>query len=225
MLACSSDTGGNSGNGGSPGQGGSTSGGASSGGASSGGASSGGASSGGSNSGGKANGGSSNGGGNNGGGNNGGAGGGNTAGQSGGGRGGAGGGNNGGGNNGGAAGGGSTATFAQVAMILSMKCAGATCHGGSGANAQVNLVDMNGLYTRLTTALPMSTPHCKGSTLVTANDANSLLVKVVSGPTMCTNGTAMESLAKMPDNCSGNSCLTPAQIKTITDWIAAGAPM
>jgi hypothetical protein len=28
----------------------------------------------------------------------------------------------------------------------------------------------------------------------------------------------------MPDSCTGNSCLTTAQVKTISDWIAAGAP-
>jgi hypothetical protein len=72
--------------------------------------------------------------------------------------------------------------------------------------------------------MPMSIAFCKGDTMVTAGDANSLLVRIVTGSTMCKNGTAMQNVAKMPDNCNGNGCLSTAEIQTIKDWIAAGAP-
>jgi hypothetical protein len=67
--------------------------------------------------------------------------------------------------------------------------------------------------------------------LVVPNDAaSSFLVKIVQGAASCTKGTGTENIGRMPDNCSTTStnpraCLTAAEIKTITDWIAAGAPM
>jgi hypothetical protein len=50
------------------------------------------------------------------------------------------------------------------------------------------------------------------------------LVSVLKAKATCKNNGADESIARMPDNCSGNSCLTTAQIATITDWVNAGAP-
>ena len=212
---------GGSGTGGATGQGGSGTGGSGMGGASNGGSS-------GSNSAGMNSAGSNNGGSNAGGSNNGGA---------------AGKGNNGGnggkgqaetggaggkGNSGSGGGSSGTATFAQVASLLGMKCAGSMCHGNG--SQQVDLVTMNGLYMRLTTALPSSSAHCGGTTLVMANDAaNSFLAKVVQARSSCSKGGGMEQIARMPDNCSTTSsnpraCLSAAEIKTITDWIAAGAP-
>jgi hypothetical protein len=115
----------------------------------------------------------------------------------------------------------------QVASLLSMKCSGSNCHGGS---AHVNLVNMSGLYMRLTTPLPSNNSHCGGTTLVMPGDAaNSFLAKVVQGRSTCTKGSGTENIVRMPDDCSTSSsnpraCLTAAEIKIITDWIAAGAP-
>jgi len=81
------------------------------------------------------------------------------------------------------------------------------------------------LYSVLTTAIPTSVQHCKGTTMVVPNNAaGSFLVSVVTAKATCKNNGTDESIARMPDNCSGNSCLSAAQIKTITDWINAGAP-
>ena len=125
-----------------------------------------------------------------------------------------------GGSSGGSGGGGSTATFAAVKTLITSKCA--TCHTSSSGLVNFQSGD---LYTTLTTALPTSLQYCKGDKLVTANDANSLLIRVVTAATMCSNNGTMQNLARMPDNCSGNNCLSAAQIKTISDWVAAGAPM
>ncbi len=78
----------------------------------------------------------------------------------------------------------------------------------------------------LTTAIPTSVMHCKGTTLVApGNAAGSFLVTVVSpGMPSCKNNGANETIGRMPDNCTNNTCLTAAQIKTISDWITAGAP-
>ena len=129
---------------------------------------------------------------------------------------------------GGSAGGGSgTVTFAQVSGVLATGCAGAMCHGGTN---HVNLVMMQGLYTRLTTPLPATAPHCKGTTLVVpSNVAGSFLVKIITGASMCMNNGANENIPRMPDNCSTTStnpraCLTAAQIKLVSDWVAGGAP-
>ena len=87
----------------------------------------------------------------------------------------------------------------------------------------------DGLYMRLTTAIPNDIPHCAGDVAVTKNMADqSLLVRVLKGAAMCKKGNGMEQIARMPDHCGegGNNppCLTDAQIKVVSDWIAAGAP-
>lgn len=122
------------------------------------------------------------------------------------------------------AGGGSAATFAQVTTIINMSCTTGMCHNSS--SMQVNFKTPSpDLYSVLTTAIPTSVQHCKGTTLVVPNDvAGSFLVSVVKGAAMCKNNGANENIAKMPDNCMGNSCLTTAQINTISSWIMAGAP-
>ena len=126
--------------------------------------------------------------------------------------------------NGGSGGGGSTVSYADVKAIFTASC-GTTCHSGS-PHTNFSTGD---LYTTLSTPIP-TTPAgraCKGSTLITANDGpGSLLVKIITGPSMtsCQNAGATQMIGRMPNNCSGNACLTSAQIKTISDWISAGAP-
>ena len=130
----------------------------------------------------------------------------------------------GGGGSAGAAGGGSTATFAQVTTIINGSCTTGSCHNAQ--SGQVNFKTPSpDLYTVLTTAIPTSVMHCKGTTMVVpSNAASSFLVTVVSpGMPSCKNGTANETIGRMPDNCTTATCLSAAQIKTITDWINAGA--
>ncbi|MFZ5892354.1 MAG: hypothetical protein ACOY0T_14945 [Myxococcota bacterium] len=222
--------------GGSPGNGGAANGGASSGGAANGGTTNGGSSNGGSSNGGSSKGGSPNGGSTNGGSSNGGS---NSGGASAGGKASGGGKNEGGSSNGGSAnmggntssggqgGGSGSATFSQVATLLSMKCGGSMCHAGSN---HLNLANMSGLYMRLTTPIPMNNSHCGGTTLVMPGDAaNSFLAKVIQGSATCTKGSGTEEIDRMPFMCSTSSstpraCLTANEIKVITDWITAGAP-
>jgi hypothetical protein len=132
----------------------------------------------------------------------------------------------------GAAGGGATAgLFGQVSDLLGTKCAGGKCHGTGSTQAGFATAKGSALGTLLTTPLPASTPHCVGVTLVTANDANSPLLNVVAsgGKISCTMPKT-ETFGPMPLGCTATattptgSCLTAAQIKVISDWIAAGAP-
>jgi hypothetical protein len=132
-----------------------------------------------------------------------------------------------GGRSGGAGGSSTGAAFSDVASILGTACAGTMCHGGT---AHTNLTNMTGLYMRLITPLPATAPHCRGTTLVVANNAaSSYLLQIVQGRAACMNNGATEMIGPMPLACSKTSanpraCLTAAQIKTLTDWVGAGAP-
>jgi len=130
----------------------------------------------------------------------------------------------GGGSAAGAGGGGSTATLAQVTTIINGSCATGMCHNSTSGQLNFKTPSPD-LYSVLTTAIPTTVGHCKGTTLVVpSNAAGSFLVSVVTAKATCKNNGADEMIARMPDNCSGNTCLSAAQIKTISDWIAAGAP-
>lgn len=119
------------------------------------------------------------------------------------------------------------ATFATVSALLANNCAGSKCHGGT---AEVNFTTASGLYSRLTTPVASSIPHCAGTQLVApGNTAGSFLLSVIQGKSTCKKGTGTESIGRMPDGCSTTSsnpraCLTTAQIQTVSAWVAAGAP-
>ncbi|HYP86786.1 MAG TPA: hypothetical protein VEQ59_01500 [Polyangiaceae bacterium] len=139
--------------------------------------------------------------------------------------GGSGGGSAGGSGGSGGSGGGGAVTFSQVQMLLANSCKGAACH--NAGTMHVDWVTAGTLYTNLTTAIPDTKAHCVGDKPVVPGDAaNSLLYKAIQGSTSCTKkGGGTEQIGKMPDNCSGASCLSAAQIKLIGDWITAGAKM
>ncbi len=111
-------------------------------------------------------------------------------------------------------GGGGAATFMQVrAVIQTLKCV--NCH-------MTLFADNAGLYGRLTTAL--GGQKCGTSLLVNkANLSDSLLPRILTSQTTCSSGM----VNRMPNGCGtgGSSlpCATDAQVKTIQDWIAAGA--
>lgn len=121
-------------------------------------------------------------------------------------------------------GGGSPATFMAVKTLFGASCGVGQCHNAASMN--LDFQGTNDLHGLLTKPIPTGIAHCVGSTLVTANDANSFLVTVVKTGGSCPTGGG-SAIGKMPDNCgqAGKpACLTAAQVKTITDWIAAGAP-
>jgi len=130
----------------------------------------------------------------------------------------------GGGSSGGAGGGSSTATYAAVKTIFSTSCGTGQCH--NAASNHTNFKDGE-LYTTLTTAIG-TTPtqnFCNGSTLMTPGDVNSFIVKVINtGGATCKDGGTDSKVPRMPDNCTGATCLSADKIKTISDWVAAGAP-
>jgi hypothetical protein len=126
----------------------------------------------------------------------------------------------------GGSGGGSGATFAQVKDLLAMSCKGAKCH--DAGTMHMDWITSDGLYLRLTSAITKD--HCIGDKPVVAGMADqSLLVRALKGSTMCSKaGGGMESIGRMPDNCgkaANPPCLSDTQIKLVSDWIAAGAPM
>jgi hypothetical protein len=134
------------------------------------------------------------------------------------------------GSSGSGGGGGAGVTFGQVKELLSKTCAGAKCH--DAASTQADWISSDGLYMRLTTALPQDTPHCPGNIpVIPSNPEGSLLLQAIKGKPTCNKaGGGMETIARMPDDCSTTgtdprACLTDMQIKLVSDWIAAGAPM
>jgi hypothetical protein len=121
---------------------------------------------------------------------------------------------------GGSAGGGNT--FAAVKTLIGMNCGTGMCH--NAASKQLDFQGTADLHALLTTPIATTIPHCNGSTLAVSMDANSLIVRITKGATMCSEGGQMKNIARMPDNCTGNKCFSDAQVKILTDWIAAGAP-
>jgi len=109
----------------------------------------------------------------------------------------------------GAAGTGGASAFAEVSKIIVATCASATCHGG---RRNPNLTAAN-LYSTLTST---SVRQCGNDRMVTARDtANSALLEVVNG--QCGNFV-------MPQGCDILPCIAAPELKTITDWVLAGAP-
>jgi hypothetical protein len=131
----------------------------------------------------------------------------------------------------GGSGGGSGVTFAQVKTLLVTSCKGSKCHDPGNEKMQIDWITSDGLYDRLTKPIPDTVAHCVGNVPVVPGMPNmSLLVQAVTGPGKITcnkKGGGTEMIARMPDDCPAvnNPCLTAEQIKLITDWVAAGAPM
>jgi len=110
---------------------------------------------------------------------------------------------------------------------MTASCGTGTCHDGMfHTNFQ-----KGDLYATLTTPIPTTGPAqqgCMGTTLVTAGDVNSFLVKVIAAKSTCKHKGTDMMVDRMPDHCgtggTNPKCLTAAEIKTITDWVAGGAP-
>ncbi len=154
-----------------------------------------------------------------------------AGGSSGGGGGGAGGGSAGasgsGGSGGSGGGGGGSPLFTAVKAQIAKTCGIGKCH--NAASGELNFQAMDGmLYQRLTQPVPAGSKHCVGSKAIVANDANSLLLQAIKAKgAVCTNNGANQTIGQMPDECPANNnpCLTPAEQKIFSDWVAAGAPM
>jgi hypothetical protein len=104
--------------------------------------------------------------------------------------------------------------------------------GGASGTMQMDWITSDGLYKRLTSPIPGGVAHCLGNTPVVPGmpDA-SLLLQALKGKRTCMKvGGGMEMIGRMPDNCSTTgtnprACLKDDQIKLVSDWISAGAPM
>ena len=103
--------------------------------------------------------------------------------------------------------------------LFGTSCGTGDCHNKASKQLDYQAGDLHAL---LTTPIAAGIAHCVGSTPAVSKDANSWLLSVVKMGTACPVGGG--NIGKMPDNCNGNKCLTDAQIKVISDWIAAGVP-
>jgi hypothetical protein len=107
--------------------------------------------------------------------------------------------------------------FIQVMDILSNNCVG--CHSPGENHTDLS---ETGFYTRIVNkTCTKCVTACQTMPLITAsNTARSLIYqKIMSGGMIGACGK------RMPDGCSGATCLSAADIKTIGDWITAGAKM
>ncbi|WP_437277248.1 PE-PGRS family protein [Sorangium sp. So ce375] len=107
-----------------------------------------------------------------------------------------------------------TATFAQVRTILNTSCAGATCHGSQNAPAAGLDLRANMAHGELVDG---ASSTCNGRVLVVpGKPSESYLINELRGKDLCATGKRMPP-APAP-------ALSEANIKTISDWICAGAP-
>jgi hypothetical protein len=132
-----------------------------------------------------------------------------------------------GGSVGGAAGGGSggaAVAFSAVADLIGKRCGNAECHDHDGSEKNHMDLRPDGLHARLMTMPTMSgDAECKTQTLVVPSmPEKSLLYNKVAASDAARNGCGN----RMPAMCGGggNPCLSDAEIMTIRNWIAAGAP-
>ena len=130
------------------------------------------------------------------------------------------------GGSGGSGGGGSSPLFAAVKAQIAKTCATGKCHNAASGELVYQMVDDATLYKNLTSPVPTGAKHCQGSIAVVPSDANSLLLRAIKGDTTCMNNGQSQNIAQMPDDCPANNnpCLTAAEQKIFTDWVAAGAP-
>jgi hypothetical protein len=124
----------------------------------------------------------------------------------------------GGGSAGSAGSGGATVAFSDITTLFSDHCA--SCHSAT-TTGKLNYSNAATLYSVLTTAIP-GADTCAGSTLVVpGNTTTSFLLTAVKTGGACPVGGG--TIGHMPLGCT-TTCLTTAQIATISDWIAEGAP-
>jgi hypothetical protein len=103
--------------------------------------------------------------------------------------------------------------FAQVKTILDRSCSGTLgCHGVFGRRPMLQSSDSNLSETLATFAVSKCSGH---KLIVPGSRATSALVEVVSG--------GCGSL-RMPPSCSSSTCISTADLTTLTTWIDAGAP-
>jgi hypothetical protein len=114
------------------------------------------------------------------------------------------------------------ATFATVMMAMSdhgavTACASAPCHGAGGMEPPLDPLSLQQDASLYTNMMSYVSHACGDIPLVNPGKPNeSALIKILTGP--C--GTT----ARMPYLCSGENCLSDAEIAAISQWIANCAP-
>jgi hypothetical protein len=104
-------------------------------------------------------------------------------------------------------------SFAAVQTIFTNRCALSGCHGSSGTQAGLNLEAGQSFRNLINKS-------SEDATRLRINPGNStasyLYQKVIAGGNIIGG--------RMPLTCSGNSCLSDADIAAIQNWIDEGAP-
>jgi hypothetical protein len=106
-------------------------------------------------------------------------------------------------------------TFAEIAAIVELRCAGAKCHDAAMPEKNILLVNDGNLFSTLTTK---GAPPCQNAKYVVPGDsAGSALVQLIVGTQCKERGMNF----KMPEMDS----VTSEELQMIKDWIDAGAAM
>lgn len=125
---------------------------------------------------------------------------------------------------GGMSGGGNDAGFITLkGIIANMTCSGGGCHDDPGNPLQLRGVSDTVLYMTLMTHV---TPFC-GKVIDTANPAQSALITMLTGtcPAIVSKTSGADRMPFAKCNEDGDpGCVSPADIATIQQWIAGGAP-
>ena len=106
--------------------------------------------------------------------------------------------------------------FNAAQAIFTARCGVSGCHAGSAPSAQLDLTSANSFRNIVAVRSLENTSQLRVSP---GDDVGSYLYQKIIA-----NGNIAAGTARMPLGCSGNSCLSDADITTIQDWINAGAP-
>jgi hypothetical protein len=112
-------------------------------------------------------------------------------------------------------GGNGAVTFAEIAAIVELRCAGAKCHDAAMPEKNILLTNDANLFSTLTTKA--AAPCQNAKYVVPGDSAASALVKLIVGTECKERGMNF----KMPEMDS----VTPEELQKIKDWIDAGATM
>lgn len=114
------------------------------------------------------------------------------------------------------------ATFDTVKMAMSdhgsvSACASAPCHGAGGMAPPVNPLNLQQDASLYANMMNYTSHACGDIPLVNPGKPDqSALIKILVGP--------CGSTIRMPFGCSGDQCLSDAEIAAISQWIANCAP-
>jgi hypothetical protein len=113
----------------------------------------------------------------------------------------------------------SDSSFSAVQGIFGQKCGVTGCHVGGGTQLPGSMILNSASNSFFNTVAKPSVENANMLRITPNNTGNSYLYQKI-----IENGNIAAGTARMPLGCSGATCLSPAEIATIENWINAGAP-